>query len=143
MRPVPGDDSRRVFDRVPFIALLGMRRVYSEGGRAQMRLPARPELGNVIGSVHGGVVATLLDVAMASAAVSAHDFRWTVVTLAMETQYLQPGYGALLTDGELLHQADGVAHCRAQVTDEQGHCVARALGTFRYLQRPTAETTPA
>jgi uncharacterized protein (TIGR00369 family) len=143
MKPVLGDNPHQVFDRVPFTALLGLQRVYSSGGRAQLRLPARPELGNVIGGVHGGAVAALLDVAMASAAMSMQDFRWTVVTLAMETQFLQPGHGDLLGDSELLHQADGVAQCRAEVSDTQGRCVARALGSFRCVPRPGADTASA
>ena len=79
-----------------------------------------------------------VDVVMASAAVSACDFRLTAVTLSMETQFLEPGRGQLTADGELLHEADGIAFCRAQVTDEAGRSVAHAQGSFRYLPRPTA-----
>lgn len=133
---------RQLFDRVPFIALLGLRRVYSEHGKARLELPARGDLGNVIGAVHGGAVFTLLDVVMASAAVSRHDFRVTAVTLHIASSYLAPGHGLLTADGECLHEADGVAHCTAQVTDPAGTLVARAEGSFRYLPLPHAPTTP-
>ena len=138
MKPIVTDDPRDVFNRVPFMQLLGVQRAFSEGGRARLLLPPRPELGNVIGGVHGGAVTTLLDVVMASAAVSACDFRLTAVTLSMETQFLEPGRGQLTADGELLQEADGIAFCRAQVTDEAGRSVAHAQGSFRYLPRPTA-----
>ena len=128
---------RQLFDRVPFIALLGMRRVFSEGGKARLELPARAELGNVIGAVHGGAVFTLLDVAMASAAVSRFDFRQTAVTLNISSSYLAPGRGLLTADGEWLHDQDGVAFCRAEVTDEHGTLVAQAQGSFRYLALPS------
>ena len=127
---------RQLFDRVPFRRLLGMRRVYSEAGRARLQLPARDELGNVIGAVHGGAVFTLLDVVMASAAVSACNFQRTAVTLNLDSSFLAPGRGLLTADGELLHEADGVAWCQASVSDEAGQIVARAQGSFRYLPLP-------
>lgn len=143
MQAITGGDPRHYFDRVPFMKLLGMQRTHSAGGRAQLVLEPRAELGNVIGAVHGGAVFTLLDVAMASAAVSAHDFQCTAVTLDINTCYLRPGRGLLTADAELLGQAGGVAWCRAEVTDAEGHSVARAQGSFRYLPLPKQDTDPA
>ncbi|MEY4752198.1 MAG: hypothetical protein RIQ60_4412 [Pseudomonadota bacterium] len=136
------EDPRHIFDRVPFIRLLGLRRVFSEGGRAQLQLPARDDLGNVIGAVHGGAVFTLLDVVMASAAVSLCGFRQTAVTLDISTHYLAPGLGLLTADGEVLREGDGLAWCRGRVTDAAGQIVASAQGCFRYLPLPTLPTAP-
>lgn len=138
MTLTPADlaNPRQLFDRVPFIRLLGLRRVFSEAGKARLELPPRDELGNVIGAVHGGAVFTLLDVVMASAAVSWHDFRCTAVTLNITSSYLAPGRGLLTAEGELLREADGIAWCEARVTDEDGHPVASAQGSFRYLPLP-------
>lgn len=127
---------RQIFDRVPFIRLLGMQRVFSDGGKARLQLPPQGTLGNVIGAVHGGAIFTLLDVVMASAAVSVHDFSRTAVTLNISSSFLAPGHGLLTADGELLHETDGVAHCQARVTDAAGQIVAQAQGTFRYLPLP-------
>ena len=124
---------RNAFAGVPFTRLLGMRREFSEGGRARFIIDARPELGNVIGAMHGGVVATLLDVAMASAAVSKVDFEMTAVTLSMNSTFIRPGHGRLTADGNVLAVDDAVALCQASVVDEDGDLVARAVGSFRYL----------
>ena len=124
---------RNAFAAVPFTRLLGMQREFSEGGRASMTKRARPEFGNVIGAMHGGIVATLLDVAMASAAVSKVDFEMTAVTLSMNSTFIRPGQGRLTANGLLLAVDDAVASCEASVTDEGGHLVARAMGSFRYL----------
>jgi acyl-CoA thioesterase len=113
--------------------LLGVRREFSADGRARLVVDARPELQNLIGAMHGGVVATLVDVVMASAAVSKIDFTRTAVTLNLNTSYLQPGRGRLTADGELLAINDEIALCRATVTDADGAVVARATGSFRYL----------
>ena len=103
---------------------------------ARLQLPPQGTLGNVIGAAHGGAIFTLLDVVMASAAVSVHDFSRTAVTLNISSSFLAPGHGLLTADGELLHETDGVAHCQARVTDAAGQIVAQAQGTFRYLPLP-------
>jgi uncharacterized protein (TIGR00369 family) len=121
------------FAGVPFTRLLGMRREFSDGGHARLIVDARPELENVIGSMHGGIVATLLDVAMASAAVSKVDFEMTAVTLSMNSTFILPGLGRLTADGHVLAVDDAVALCQASVVDEGGSLVARAIGSFRYL----------
>lgn len=143
MTPVVTDDPRQVFDRVPFMQLLGLQREHSAGGRARLVLPPHADLGNVIGAVHGGALATLLDVAMASAAVSARDFVQTAVTLALHTQFIAPGTGRLVAEAQWLHSDGDVAHCRATVTDADGRLVAQGQGSFRYLPRPHGATAPA
>ena len=117
MQPIVSEDPRQVFAKVPFMQALGVQRDFSEGGKARLSLDPKPEHGNVIGAVHGGIVVTLLDVAMASAAVSAVDFLKTVVTLNLDTCFVEPGRGHLVADGGL---------------------VAKAQGSFRYLPRPHA-----
>ncbi len=133
-------EAARRYDAVPFSQLLGIRREFSEGGRARLVVDARRELENPIHAVHGGVVATLLDVVMASAAVSRIGFARTAVTLDLNISYLQPGRGRLTADGEALAIADDgdTVHCRAEVRDDAGRCVARSMGSFRYLPLPPA-----
>ena len=77
MKPVSSDDRHDIFSKTPFMRHLGMRREFSRDGHARVTLDPAPELGNVIGAVHGGVVVTLLDVVMASAAVS----MWMLISL--------------------------------------------------------------
>ncbi len=137
MKPVDASaDPRNVFSAVPFMQLLGVRREFSEGGRARLVLDERPEFGNVIGAVHGGVVITLLDVVMASAAVSRRNFERTAVTLHLDSSFVGPGRGTLTADGEVMNHDDEVAFCRATVTDAKGSLVALAHGSFRYLPLP-------
>ena len=136
MKAVTASDRRNVFSAVPFMRLLGVRREFSEGGRARMVLDASVDFSNAVGAVHGGVVLTLLDVVMASAAVSQRDFECTAVTLSLNSSFIEPGRGALAADGEVLRHDREIAFCRATVTDEHGRVVARALGSFRYIRRP-------
>lgn len=127
---------RNIFSRVAFTRLLGARRAYSENGRARLTVEARPDLENLIHAIHGGVVLTLLDVVMASAAVSKVDFTRTAVTLNLNTSFLRPGRGSLVADGEVLESLDGVVLCQGEVRDASGEVVARGMGSFRYLPLP-------
>ncbi|ROZ75325.1 PaaI family thioesterase [Ramlibacter sp. WS9] len=141
MKPVAAADPRTVFGQVPFMQLLDMRREFSEGGRARLVIDERAEIGNVIGAIHGGVVITMLDVVMASAAVSKLEFTRTAVTLNLNTSFIEPGRGRLTADGEVLSHDDSVAWCRAAVTDGRGHVIAQAQGSFRYLPLPIPQET--
>ncbi len=134
-------ESMRFYNAVPFMHLLGIRREFSEAGRARLVVDPRAELQNPIRAMHGGVVATLLDVVMASAAVSQIDFARTAVTLDMNISYLLPGRGVLTADGEVLAVDSGgdIVQCRAEVRDDAGRCVARSMGSFRYLPLPAAD----
>jgi uncharacterized protein (TIGR00369 family) len=142
MRPMTDDDRRNVFNRVAFTRWMGVRREFSVDGRARLVVDSRPELENMIQSIHGGVVLTLLDVVMASAAVSKVDFEQTAVTLNLNSSFLRPGKGQLVADGELIEISDGVAHCRGEVRDASGEPVARGMGTFRYLPMPALPPIP-
>jgi uncharacterized protein (TIGR00369 family) len=129
-------DARNAFAAIPFTRLLGVRREFSEGGRARMVLDEHVDLVNAVGAVHGGVVLTLLDVVMASAAVSQRDFECTAVTLNLSSSFVEPGRGTLAADGEVLRHDREIAFCRATVTDQGGRLVAHALGSFRYIRLP-------
>jgi|GEM_PF-328196 len=121
------------FGAIPFTRLLGVQRALTEGGVSRMVLDERADLANPTGSVHGGVVATLLDVVMASAIVSGTDFTHTAVTLNLNCSFHQPGRGRLLAEGRLESLAEQVAHCSAEVRCADGTLVASARGSFKLL----------
>ena len=56
--------------RIPFLEFLGVVPEYAKNGRSRMRIDLRPELENSFHVAHGGLLMTLLDVAMAAAARS-------------------------------------------------------------------------
>ena len=59
-------DTSSLYDKVAFAKLLDLRREFAEGGISRMVLDARPELTNNFENVHGGVIMTMLDMAMSS-----------------------------------------------------------------------------
>jgi len=124
--------------RVPFVELLGMQLQHFGGGEAEVLLPLREELTNSWSVAHGGVMMTLLDVAMAHAARSPDpatgELPPGVVTVEMKTSFMRPGIGTLAARGKLLHKTASMAFCEGSVQDEQGGLLAHATATFKYMK---------
>jgi uncharacterized protein (TIGR00369 family) len=126
-QPVP-------LDRIPFLRLLGLYQEDAPPGESRLVLPdVRTELHNMLAAAHGGVLMTLLDVAMARAAISHPEAgSGTVVTVEMSTRFLKPGTGTLFTEGRVLSSGRSLCTCEAHVRNADGALVASAMGTFKY-----------
>jgi len=122
--------------RIPFLDLLGARAEGRENGKAVVSLQVREELLNSWHFAHGGVVVTLLDVCMGSAAVTVDPEAAGIVTAALSVSFLRSASGALRAEGRVLRGGASIVHCEGEVTDADGELVAKALGTFR-LKRKT------
>jgi uncharacterized protein (TIGR00369 family) len=122
---------------IPFAELLGLQLLRFAEGQAELVLPMRHELGNSWSVAHGGVLMTLLDVAMSHAARSAAlpaDPPPGVVTVEMKASFMRPGVGTLHAQGRLLHKTATLAFCEGSVHDAQGLLLAHASGTFKYIK---------
>lgn len=95
--------------------------------------PARH--GNVMGTLHGGVVATLADSAMGYAFASTLAEDESFATLEMKVSFLRPVWRATLTaTGVVMHRGrtTGLVECR--VTDERNRLIAHATCTCLVLR---------
>ena len=123
---------------IPFVEMLGFELRRFERGEAEIAVALRDELTNSWGVAHGGVTMTLLDVVMAHAARSPGDDGVAetsgVVTIEMKTSFMRPGLGSLLGTGRRLHRTASMAFCEGSVVDAEGHLLAHATGTFRFLR---------
>ena len=117
---------------IPFLEKIGMRRVRVGGGEAVVTIELQPDLLNNHGGGHGGVVMTLLDSAMANAALSRIEFEREVVTIDMHIGFMRPATGRLEATGRATGGGRSVCFCEAEVVDVTGAVVAKAMGTFRY-----------
>ena len=117
---------------VPFSEHIGLRVESAEPGEAVVSVELRPELMNNHASGHGGVLMTLLDSAMAHAALSRVAYAREVVTVDMHVAFMRPNSGRLQAQGRATGGGRSVCFCEATVTDASGEVAARAMGTFRY-----------
>ena len=128
---------------VPFIDFLRITREHAEGGEARVTVELRPELLNNHAGGHGGVVMTLLDCAMAHAALSKVDYTREVVTVDMSVAFLKPATGPLVAEGRATGGGKSICFCEAHITNPDGALAARAMGTFRYrAATPSPQEAP-
>jgi uncharacterized protein (TIGR00369 family) len=119
----------------PFVDNLGVQLIKAADGASEVAMPLASGHLNTWGIAHGGVTMTLADVALAMAARSLAGDGIGVVTVEMKVNFMQPGRGELRAFGRVLHRSTTMAYCEGEIRDSEGHFVAKALGTFKYLKR--------
>lgn len=123
---------------IPFVEQLGLELWSFGDGKAEVRVDLAESHLNSWEVAHGGVLMTLLDVAMAIAARAhhAHDPASGpgVATVEMKTTFMRPAEGELRALGQLMHRTTTLAFCEARVLDGHGALCAHATATFKYLR---------
>ena len=118
---------------MPFNRLLGFRvsRVYKDGLTLELELGE--DHTNVLGTMHGGVTATLVDAAIGMAVIG-HLGGRPATTVELKVNYLRPhAAGAVRTRARLLKVGRTLAFGVAEVKDVHGHLIASGSATYMLL----------
>jgi uncharacterized protein (TIGR00369 family) len=119
----------------PVTRLIGMRLVSVEPGRAQFALDADERHANPMGTLHGGILCDLADIAMGLAYGSTLDEGESFTTLELKINFLRPVTAArLVADGLVVQRGRTVGMAECAVTDERGRLVAKATSTCLTLR---------
>ncbi|GAA3357984.1 MULTISPECIES: PaaI family thioesterase [Saccharopolyspora] len=128
------------FDGAPSIGgLLGMRFDVVEHGRIVVSLDTRPDFANPLGTVHGGIAATLLDSAMGCAVHTTLPAGVGYTTLELKVNYIRAARTdgqVLTTEGTVVHAGRRTATAEGKVHDEAGKLIAHATTTCLILPTP-------
>jgi uncharacterized protein (TIGR00369 family) len=134
---------------IPFIEHLGLRLVEYTEQTAVIVLDIQPWMRNSWEVAHGGIVMTMLDVAMAMAGRpltpekltnddstidngNIEQTRVGNVTVEMKTTFIAPARGVLTAKGLCLKRATSLAFCEAELYDESNTLIAKSSGTFKF-----------
>jgi uncharacterized protein (TIGR00369 family) len=96
---------------------------------------------NPLGSVHGGVIATLLDSAAGCAVHSTLPAGWGYTSLDLTAKYLRPATvdsGRMRCEGSVINRGRTTALAEARLLDERGRLLAYASSSCLLFELPTA-----
>jgi uncharacterized protein (TIGR00369 family) len=120
--------------KIPFVGLLKIATDELGHGVAKLSLPVEPQLTNSLGSVHGGVIMSLLDVALCTAARTLHPESQGVITINLSTSFIGAGSGErLLAEARVMKDGRSMSFVEAEARNADGSLVAKAVATVRVI----------
>src|SRR5690606_10187477 len=114
---------------------------YLGEGRCAFTMRAQEFHYNPLGTVHGGVIATLLESAAGCAVPSTLPVGWGYTTLDLTTKYLRPATvesGRMRCEGSVIHRGRTTALAEARLFDERGRLLAYASSSCLLFEMPVA-----
>lgn len=121
----------------PITALIGMEVIDVSEGRIVFSAEPAEYHYNPLGTVHGGVMATLLDSAMSSAVQSLLPAGTGYTTLEIKVNFLRPitsTTGTMTCEGTIIHLGGRIATAQARLTDAAGKLYAHSTATCIILR---------
>jgi uncharacterized protein (TIGR00369 family) len=117
-----------------FAGRVGVRSESGGEGSASLELVAGEEHLNPAGTVHGGVLATLVDTAMAMAARTTGDEDEVPATSQLTIAYLSPGRpGRMVARAQVRTRGEHLLVCDADV-EQDGRVPVHAVASFAVLR---------
>ena len=109
---------------------------FARDGRAGMTWAPTPDMANPFGSVHGGIIATLIDEACGAALMPSIEAA-SAPTVSLRVEYLHPVTigGTYTVASEIVRRGRAMAIVDAQVLDGEGTVLARGTCFFQ-IPRP-------
>ena len=116
----------------PILELIGYESFEIDEGRAVLRVPVGEYHYTPLGSVHGGIIATMLDTACGCTVHSTLPAGVGYTSLDLSTRFLKPATiasGLLTAEGSIVSRGRRIAVAEARLTDERGTLLAHATST--------------
>lgn len=126
------DFAREYQKKIPFLQHLKIQTDALGQGSARLSLPIELQMTNSLGTVHGGAIMSLLDVAVCTAARTLHPQSVGVITIDMSVSFIGGGSGKrLLADARVLKDGRSMSFVEGEAKNEDGSLVAKAIATVR------------
>jgi len=134
------DEVRERFASSGFHNWIGMRLSRVELGEVDVSLDVQPHHLNLVGLLHGGMIATLADTATGLAYRTVLRPGTRHVTTHLSVTFLSPGRAGLVTAlGRVLKAGGRFGYAEADVVGPDDELHARATATFTVSPEPGAQ----
>lgn len=143
-----GGEFRRRWSRTPLHALLGLQLVDGAPDDAiTVTMPLGASCRGTTGGVHGGAIATLVDVTCGHAVFTAPAYergQTRVVTVDLHVRYLRRPVGdEVRARARLVHPGRRLLVVECEVADGEGNLVAKADLSAMLIRVDESPTSPA
>lgn len=129
--PVFAEAVRTRFQASAFSEWFGAELIGVEDGSVQVALDLLPHHLNPGGIIHGGVIASLLDIAIGLALRTGLSSDFAHVTTQLNISYLKPcRQGRVVASGTAIHQGRRTGYGEAELRDQRDRMLSRATGSF-------------
>lgn len=123
--------SKPEFEKFFLSQFLGLQFEYQDDA-CTIYFEVKDFMFNPQGTLHGGVIATVMDISMG------HLLKQVAgpgTTLEMKTQYVKAvTAGKLCCKGEFTHKGRGISYLKSTMTDADGNVIAFATATLKLLK---------
>ena len=128
--------TREYQKQIPFVQHLKILTEELGQGTARLSLPVEKAFTNSLGTVHGGVIMSLLDVALCTAARTLHPDSTGVITIDLSTSFIGGGSGErLIAEARVLKDARTMSFVEGEARNADGSLVAKAMATVRVRRK--------
>lgn len=122
----------------PIAQLIGMTVISVVPGESHLEMDAGPQHFNPMGTLHGGVLCDLADLAMGAAYASVLDPGETFTTLELKINFLRPIWkDKLHAVAKVVNRGRTIGMVECDVTDSKGRLVAKSSSTCMTLKAQT------
>jgi uncharacterized protein (TIGR00369 family) len=119
-----------LFRGVPIARYFGMSLSYGEQGNAFIHLPYNPNLDHALKGIHGGAIATMLDIAGWFAVAAENEGVW-IATSEFKVHLLNPvKESELQAEGWIVKSGKRISVAEMRVSSSSGELVAIGTGTY-------------
>jgi uncharacterized protein (TIGR00369 family) len=116
-----------------YLEFLGFRLATWKDGFARIEMPVRAEHRNTVGYLHGGIIASLLDIAGAVSGSFATSKEFVSVTINLNCNYMAPHRADIaIAEGELIRATSSLFFAQAKLFDpDNNRLCATATATYK------------
>ncbi|KFA92487.1 PaaI family thioesterase [Archangium violaceum] len=119
----------------PIAKLLGLMLTSAETGRVVIELDASARHANPMGTLHGGVICDLADLAMGASMATTLEDEESFTSLDLTTKFLKPIWNARLrATGRVVKRTRTLGLIECDVEDEKNSLVARVFSSCMVLR---------
>ena len=120
-----------------YLEFLGFKLIAWKDGYTKLEMPVRPEHRNTVGYLHGGIIASLLDIAGAVAGSYGVSEEFVSVTINLNCNFMSPHTAkTVVAEGELIRATSSLFFAQAKLFDpEKNRLCATATGTYKKQAR--------